>query len=503
MSIRSCLIVIVPALLVLMSSDAVANGTIEIPCLEGEVEVILDRDGVPHIFAENDLDLFCAEGYVHARDRFFQMDLTRRQVSGDLAELVGDSALGSDIQNRTIGLRRAAERSAAVLTPNEMALLQAYADGINAYISNNPLPIEYGLLELTTVRPWDSIDSLVIGKAIAASLSLDIDIGDTLQLQGFIAAGLAGGFDGQALFFEDVRRSAPMDPASTVPDATGEPPFLAKALKVNRVRLASAAAGAKRVQKKLEQVTNIARAMNRRELEIGSNEWGVAGTHTSSGRPIIANDPHLSLNIPSTFYEWHLVVEDDPENGPMNVSGVGFPGAPSVILGQNEHITWGATTNPMDVSDIFSDTLTCVPNFPLPTCSIFSDGMSRAVTIEIAQYSANNPSSGTLNDVNLVPLPLEQMIIATVEFRSFGPILDITDPSIILGGGTTDALVLQFTGIPRDTRARGLQRLEPGAKPRRVPRRAPGLRLWLPELCLRRRRWERRVLRERREPAAQ
>ncbi len=447
MSIRSCLIVIVPALLVLMSSDAVANGTIEIPCLEGEVEVILDRDGVPHIFAENDLDLFCAEGYVHARDRFFQMDLTRRQVSGDLAELVGLSALGSDIQNRTIGLRRAAERSAAVLTPNEMALLQAYADGINAYISNNPLPIEYGLLELTTVRPWDSIDSLVIGKAIAASLSLDIDIGDTLQLQGFIAAGLAGGFDGQALFFEDVRRSAPMDPASTVPDATGEPPFLAKALKVNRVRLASAAAGAKRVQKKLEQVTNIARAMNRRELEIGSNEWGVAGTHTSSGRPIIANDPHLSLNIPSTFYEWHLVVEDDPENGPMNVSGVGFPGAPSVILGQNEHITWGATTNPMDVSDIFSDTLTCVPNFPLPTCSIFSDGMSRAVTIEIAQYSANNPSSGTLNDVNLVPLPLEQMIIATVEFRSFGPILDITDPSIILGGGTTDALVLQFTGF--------------------------------------------------------
>ncbi len=254
MSIRSCLIAFVPVILLLTSLDASAkkhNGdnVVEIPCLDGEVEVILDRDGVPHIFAENDHDLLCAEGYVHARDRFFQMDLTRREVSGDLAELLGPAELDSDIQNRTIGLRRAAERSAAVLTPNEMALLQAYADGVNAYISNNPLPIEYGLLELTTVRPWDPIDTLVIGKAIAASLSLDIDIGPTLQLQAFIEAGAAGGFDGQALFFEDVRRAAPMDPASTVPDATGEPPFLAKALKVNRMRLASAAAGARQVQK--------------------------------------------------------------------------------------------------------------------------------------------------------------------------------------------------------------------------------------------------------------
>ena len=122
MSIRSCLIAIVPAILLFTSLDASAKkdkggDAVEIPCLTGEVEVILDRDGVPHIFAENDHDIFCAEGYVHARDRFFQMDLTRRQVSGDLAEVVGVSALGGDVQNRTIGLRRAAERSFDVLTP--------------------------------------------------------------------------------------------------------------------------------------------------------------------------------------------------------------------------------------------------------------------------------------------------------------------------------------------------------------------------------------------------
>ena len=456
MSIRSCLIAIVPAILLFTSLDASAKkdkggDAVEIPCLTGEVEVILDRDGVPHIFAENDHDIFCAEGYVHARDRFFQMDLTRRQVSGDLAEVVGVSALGGDVQNRTIGLRRAAERSFDVLTPNEVALLQAYADGVNAYIANNPLPIEYGLLELTEVRPWDPIDSLVIGKAIAAGLSLDIDIGPTVQLQGFVDAGIAGGFDGQALFFEDVRRSAPMDPASTVPDATGEPPFLAKALKVNRVRLASAAAGAKRVQKKLEQARNITRLMNRRELEIGSNEWGVAGEHTSSGRPIIANDPHLSLNIPSTFYEWHLVVENDPTNGPMNVSGVGFPGAPAVILGQNEHITWGATTNPMDVSDVFQDELHVGQADCLLIGSfacIRSEGVFHPVDLEFTQYFANIPNDGIPDNVVPIPLPQEQTLIATVPFRSFGPVLDITDPSVLEPPfGITSALVLQFTGF--------------------------------------------------------
>ena len=451
MRIRSPLIAIVSTLFVLVSSDAIANeelanGAVEIPCLQGEVEAILDRDGVPHIFAEIDHDLLCVEGYIHARDRFFQMDLTRRQVSGDLAEVVGVSALGGDVQNRTIGLRRAAERSFDVLTPNEVALLQAYADGVNAYIANNPLPIEYGLLELTEARPWDPIDSLVIGKAIAASLSLDIDIGPTLQLQGFIEAGIAGGFDGQALFFEDVRRSAPMDPAATVLDATGAPPFIAKIQKASRTKLASAAAGAKRVQKKLEQASNITRLMNRRELEIGSNEWGVAGEHTSSGRPIIANDPHLSLNIPSTFYEWHLVVENDPTNGPMNVSGVGFPGAPAVILGQNEHITWGATTNPMDVSDVFQDTL-IVGGCEQSLACIVSDGIQHEVLIDVTQYSANNPGDGILDNVTVVPLPPDQTTIATVPFRSFGPILDITDPSVIVGGGTTTALVLQFTGF--------------------------------------------------------
>ena len=431
-------------------SSAVA-AEIALPGLIDRVEVTLDTQGVSHIIARNDFDLARVEGYIHARDRFFQMDLTRRQVSGDLAELFGPGVLGSDIQNRTIGLRRAAERSVAVLTAREKDLQQAYADGVNASLASNPLPIEYGFLELTQVRPWDIVDSLVIGKAIAASLSLDIDIGPTLQLQGFIAAGIAGGFDGQALFFEDVVRSAPMDPASTVPDATNTTPFISAQVKAaEKTQLAKAAAGAERIKQKFSGVALLEDAMNRRETFIGSNEWGVAADKTEAGQPIIANDPHLSLNIPSTFYEWHLVVNGDPVDGNMNVSGVGFPGAPSVILGQNQHITWGATTNPMDVSDIFSDTL----KVGLPDCfaigalaCIESDGVHHAVTIEAAVYRYNIVGDSIPDNLVVAALPPDQSTIATVAFRSFGPILDIDDPGVVANGGITTALTLQYTGF--------------------------------------------------------
>jgi penicillin amidase len=430
--------------------SAVAANVV-LPGLVDAVEVILDTQGVPHIIAQNDFDLARVEGYIHARDRFFQMDLTRREASGDLAEVLGPALLGSDVQNRTIGLRRAAVRSGTVLSARETALLQAYADGVNEYLANNPLPIEYGLLELTQARTWDVVDSLVVGKAIAASLSLDIDIGPTIQLQGFVEAGILGGFDGQAMFFEDVVRSAPMDPASTLPDATNMTPFIgAKVQKVDKTYLASAAEGASRIKQKFSGTPLLDHAMNRRESFIGSNEWGVAADKTADGQPIIANDPHLSLNIPSTFYEWHLVVEGDPVDGNMNVSGIGFPGTPGVILGQNEKVTWGATTNPMDVSDIFNDTL----KVGLPECVLIgasacieSAGVHHAVEIEFPVYRFNSVGDSILDNLVVASLPPDQSIIATVPFRSFGPILDISDPSVIITGGVTTALTLQYTGF--------------------------------------------------------
>lgn len=439
------------AVLLALPPGAHAATSIVLPGLQEPVSVTLDTDGVPHIIAQNDLDLNRVEGYLHARDRFFQMDTTRRQASGDLAELFGPSQIGSDIANRTLGLRRAAERTAMALSPGETALLQSYADGVNAFLSTNPLPIEYLFLELTIARPWNIVDTLVVGKAIAASLSLDIDIGPTLELQAYVAAGISGGFDGQALFFEDIRRSAPFDPASTVPDATNGTPFLsAKVTKINRTFLARAAEGASRVKAKFDVSPLLSHSINRRENFIGSNEWGVAADKTVEGRPLIANDPHLSLNIPSTFYDWHLIVEGDPDKGDMNVSGVGFPGTPGVIQGQTDRVTWGSTVNPMDVSDIFQDTLIVGPVcFAVPSfVCIDSDSTLHAVDVQFGvTYLFNVIGDFIPNNLLPATLPPGTDIIATVPFRSFGPILDIDDPSVLVTGGSTTALVLQYTGF--------------------------------------------------------
>jgi penicillin amidase len=427
--------------------------SVGLPGLGAEVRVVTDVDGVRHVFADDDFDLARAAGFVHCRDRFFQMDVTRRQVDGTLAEVLGAGELGSDVQARIVGLHRAAQRSLDALPARFVDQLQAYADGVNHCLATLPLPPEYALLELTSVRPWTPVDSLSIGKAIAASLSLDIDTGLTEDLEAFVDAGASGGFDGATLFSEDVFRSAPMDPASTVPDATGETPFLAAARwQPDSRRLARAAELGRRAAGRLAAHPLFALALDRSETFVGSNEWGVHGKASATGRPIIANDPHLSLNIPSTFYEWHLVVDDDPDAGPMNVNGVGFPGVPGVILGQNEDVTWGATTNPMDVSDVFLDELHAFT----PGClaigalaCIRSEGTFHPVEISFPTFFSNVIGDGiqdNLADVT-ASLPFEAQIIATVPFRSFGPVIAITDPGIVSTGGVTDALVLQYTGF--------------------------------------------------------
>src|SRR5436190_10861768 len=183
-------------------------------------QVTRDVHGIAHIQAGNEHDLFFLQGYVHAQDRLFQMDVFRRLGSGTLAELLGEAALPTDVQLRTIGLRRAAERSFAVLSDRTRAALQAYAEGVGAWVAANPLPVEYGALELTQFIPWTSVDSVTVAKLIAFDRSFDLDIEPTIRLLTYQQAGQALGFDGAALYFEDLFRSAPFDPAVTVLDAT-------------------------------------------------------------------------------------------------------------------------------------------------------------------------------------------------------------------------------------------------------------------------------------------
>src|SRR5437870_228852 len=196
------------------AQDVSSEAPVRLPGLKAAARIIRDTDGIAHIRARNQHDLFFLQGYVHAQDRLFQMDVSRREASGTLAELVGPAALSQDVQLRTIGLRRAAVRSLQKISWRAQAALQAYADGVNAFVAANPLPPEYAALELSKFEPWTPTDSLVVFKLISFGFTFDLDIDPTVALLSYQQAGYLLGFDGMKLFFEDLDRSAPFDPAS-------------------------------------------------------------------------------------------------------------------------------------------------------------------------------------------------------------------------------------------------------------------------------------------------
>jgi penicillin amidase len=436
--------------------------------LTAPVRVRIDGLGVPHVFAENDLDMARVQGFLHARDRFWKMDITRREVDGTMSELLGPDRLGDDIQMRAFGLHRAAARTLAALAPGEVALLEAYADGANAWLAavragNLPLPTEYERLEISAdgIRDWRAVDTLAIGKGIAASLSLDIDVGLDETLADYCAAGEAATppFDGATLLFGDVQRFAPMDPAATIPDATGTTPYTdAPPVPISCDAVATPIAALRRVKKRVEETPLLAEAMQRRERQIGSNQWGITASSSFEGLPIIANDPHLSLGMPAEFYENHLVVANDPIEGPMNVSGMTFPGVPGVILGQNEAITWGATTNPLDVTDLFRDKIVrgrtdCRDaSGRRQSFCIETGGQLHPIVLEVVSpYLVNTPDDGELDNLVDGGIALDDpgAISISVPFRNWAPVVDVDDSSIFLGGSATEtnALTLQYTGF--------------------------------------------------------
>lgn len=404
--------------------------------------VYRDIDGIVHIVAATETDAVYAQGWAHARDRFFQMDSLRRQASGTLAELLGPSVVGDDVLLRTLGLRRAAERSLTALSAPALATLEAYADGVNAWLAANPLPSEYAALEVTEVAPWEPLDSATIAKLLAFGLSFDLDVSLTTALLSYFGAGLANGFDGEALFYEDLYRSAPFDPASTVPDAGAAVAARAAGDKTPHWRGfdagyldAGTVAQAQAFADRLKQVPVLGDALARREGITGSNEWGVAGNKTIYGRPIIANDPHLALNQPATFYQNHLLAPGSN----LDVMGSSFAGIPLVVLGHNRHITWGATTNPLDVTDTYQETLAPAPGsaFGLGTVT---DGVVEPLELIVLQFQVNQIGDGVADNLQVVgglDIPPFALIVPR---RNHGPIVSLDVPNL-------SAVSIQYTGF--------------------------------------------------------
>jgi penicillin amidase len=423
-----------------LASRAVAD-PVDVPGLEGAARVDRDGNGIAHLRAGSRHDLFFLQGWVHAQDRLFQMDTRRRQADGTLAELLGPAALPTDVQLRTIGLHRAAARSLPALSADARAVLAAYADGVNAWVAGNPLPPEYGALSLTRFRPWTPLDSVAVGKLQSFGLSFDLDIDLTTALLGYQRAGQAGGFDGTALFFQDLWRSEPFTHASTVPDAsrataqaTQAAGAAAAAAEAAGPRLAAAGRLAERYAATAAKVPLLRQALSHDRAQTGSNQWAVSGRVAAGGHPLLANDPHLGLDAPSTFYPVHL------QAGETDAVGSGFAGTPGVIVGNNRFISWGATVNPMDVTDTYAEQLRPDPTSPSGLSTVYQGQLEHVIPIP-ETFRQNNPGSGTADNLTVVPaggaIPPATLIVPR---RNNGPIIQLDQAA-----GT--ALSVQYTGF--------------------------------------------------------
>lgn len=409
---------------------------VSLPALQQPAWVIRDDVGIAHVYAANERDLFFLQGYVHAQDRLFQMDTSRRRASGDLAELLGPGVVQDDVFFRTIGLRRAAKRSLAAFPEQTRQITQAYADGVNAYVAGHALPLEYGALELTQFRQWTPLDSIVVSKLVAFSLSFDAgDIQRTVALSAYRQGGALAGFDGNALFFEDIFRAAPFDPAATVPDARRTQPASASIVKTQSHLPfdPEAAELGRRFLKRLQTTPDLHRLLDERRAR-GSNEWAISPSLSKSGYALLANDPHLSLEAPSVFYPIHL------KRGSLDVMGNSFAGVPSVILGFNRHIAWGATVNRMDVVDYYKEQIRPDAQSPSGLSTVYQGALEPILAIPEVFFT-NTPGDAVMDNLTRLPagngIPAATLVVPR---RNNGPIIEL---DLASGAG----LSVQYTGF--------------------------------------------------------
>src|ERR1700756_4705105 len=326
-----------------------------LPRLDGQITmvglkdgVIIDRDewGRPWIRAKSTEDLVMAQGYVMAQDRLWQMDLLRRAAAGDLSEIVGPAALKIDEENRTLGMRQAAERAARESSPEIRELLESYARGVNQFIAQqrSRLPIEFSLLGYTP-RPWTPTDTYLMDLYMWKTLTSTWK--SKLNRQWVTAK--VGAERAAQMFVED----SPLDHYIVgQPKVSAAPRTDQQLRKVSsnlpKLQVGETAPFAEHVAG--EAIDFLAQFEEESSEIIGSNNFVVSGAHTASHKPLLANDTHLALSITCIWYLIHLTAPG------WNVEGFALPGAPLVIIGHNERIAWGFTNSNADVQDLYAET---------------------------------------------------------------------------------------------------------------------------------------------------
>lgn len=293
------------------------HGRLRIQGLHEPVEIMTDPYGVPHIYAMNEDDLYFAQGYMHAQERLWQMELNRRIGAGRLSEIFGEIALETDRFCRRLGMHRAAEEEVHRFSEHNYRVLSAYAFGINTFIENNShrLPIEFTILGFKPDmwRPADSIQwSKMMGWNLGGNWETELIRAELVAKLGIERASqLEAGYDPK------------------------HPLIIPPGVEYQGVNLGM-----------LEQYKQIQQLSGFSTLG-GSNNWAVDGTMTETGAPILCNDPHLGQAAPSIWYECHLVAGD------IDVIGASFPGTPGIVIGHNQYIAWGVTNAISDVQDLY------------------------------------------------------------------------------------------------------------------------------------------------------
>jgi penicillin amidase len=346
---------LVAAVTVVRRPFPTVDGTIEVPGLGAEVEVIRDGNGIPQVYADNADDLFYAQGFVQAQDRFFEMDFRRHVTSGRLAELLGEEALETDMYIRTMGWRRIAEQELSLLSPETRDYLEAYSAGVNAYIdSHSPaqMGLEYSVLALNgldyTPEEWTPVDSVAWLKAMAwdlrGNMTEEIEraimsVRHTEEEVDFLFPPYPYGrhqpIVNQGAVVDEVFEQDASNGDTRLPTRPGLPAETVDALE--------------RLEDGLKGMPDLMG----KGSGIGSNGWVVDGEHSTTGRPILANDPHLTPSVPGIWYQMGLHCREVTEACPFDVSGFTFSGMPGVVIGHNQQVAWGFTNLGPDVVDLY------------------------------------------------------------------------------------------------------------------------------------------------------
>jgi penicillin amidase len=352
------------------------SGTIQAKGLTAPVTVVRDAAGILQISANSPHDLLFGQGYAHAQERMWQMEISRRIGAGRLSELFGKSQISTDTYIRTLGWRIAAKRDLDAMSPATRGLLQAYADGVNAWIDQHD-----GSLSLPFV-----VSGLLSGSGGIGGIHLEPWTPlDTATWQKVQALSLGGNMDSEIFrLIADARLGDPAKTNSLFPGYDPKAPVITP----TALLTAEQQAGLESLAATGSQVTSMAGFDSAEGMVgshgVGSNDWVVAGSMTASGTPMLANDPHLCFGMPSVWIMNGLHCRVVSSACPWDVAGVSFPGAPPVILGHNANIAWGATNVGPDTQDLFVET----PD-PKDPSHYLHDGLSlpydiRSETIKVA-----------------------------------------------------------------------------------------------------------------------